>query len=472
MSNVSDIAVLGAGPAGANAALSAARHGLSVVLLDEQPKPGGQVWRAKSDSILSAPSTPESHAGDTLRAGVAEARVTHRGNTRVWQIQRETDVWHLHCLSDGRTNVVQARALILATGAREYVQPIPGWTLPGVLGLAGATALFKQHLTPPGQKTVVAGTGPLVFLVAGEIRRLGGTVAAVITPNSLGDWLRATPAMLSRPDLLARGALWITDLMAAGVPIKWGHAIQQVWGEARVSGVGITALNRDWSPTEAVADIEADSLCLGNGLIPSIEAARLVGLPIAHSPELGGWVPQANADGGTDIAGLFLCGDGAGIRGAAAAEIQGEITGLKAARFLGTKADIPAALLRRHAKAARFGMAMTGLSVRREGLGKLTTSDTILCRCESVSKRDIQSEIDTGAASANAVKSGLRAGMGPCGGKFCQTAVTELIAESRQRPVSDVPPPTPRPPLRPVPARVLAGDFDYDDLPIPKPAPL
>ena len=65
---------------------------------------------------------------------------------------------------------------------------------------------------------------------------------------------------------------------------------------------------------------------------------------------------------------------------------------------------------------------MTGLSVRREGLGKLTTSDTILCRCESVSKRDIQSEIDTGAASANAVKSGLRAGMGPCGGKFCQTA--------------------------------------------------
>ena len=106
MSDVSDIAVLGAGPAGANAALSAARHGLSVVLLDEQPKPGGQVWRAKSDSILSAPSTPESHAGDTLRAGVAEARVTHRGNTRVWQIKRETDVCFLTAF--WLDNVVQA----------------------------------------------------------------------------------------------------------------------------------------------------------------------------------------------------------------------------------------------------------------------------------------------------------------------------------------------------------------------------
>ncbi|MCI5096199.1 MAG: FAD-dependent oxidoreductase [Rhodobacteraceae bacterium] len=468
-----DIAVIGAGPAGANAALSAAKHGFRVLLLDEQPAPGGQVWRAKSAAILSAPATPESRAGKALRAAVRDSDVHHQGNTRVWQIERQSAGWDVHTLTDGQTAKVMAKALILSPGAREFVQPIPGWTTPGVIGLAGATALFKRDLLLPGNRTVVSGTGPLVFFVASEIRRLGGQVAAVVTPNTRRDWLGVLPAMRGRPDLLARGALWVADLMLAGVPLLWGHSVTAAQGQGSVSGVSVRKLDRNWEPIGGERGIEADSLCLGHGLIPNVEAAQLAGLPLHLRPELGGWVPEVGADGRTQIDNLFLCGDGAGIRGAAAAEIQGKMAGLNAARHLGADtAGAIAELQQSYARAARFGLAMTKLSQPRSGLSSLTTPDTVVCRCESLKQSDILAEVASGAGSTNAVKSGLRAGMGPCGGKYCQTAIARMIAAAHDRPEGDIPPPTPRPPLRPVPASALAGDFDYNDLPIPKPAPL
>ena len=96
MADLIDILVVGAGPAGGNAALAAARHGKHVVLLDEQVKPGGQIWRAKDSSILSAPQTPESSAGDALRAQITKAQIDHRGSTRIWQIERQSEGWDVH----------------------------------------------------------------------------------------------------------------------------------------------------------------------------------------------------------------------------------------------------------------------------------------------------------------------------------------------------------------------------------------
>lgn len=468
-----DIAIIGAGPAGANAAIEASKLGCSVVLLDEQLRAGGQVWRAKSAAIIQAPETPETRAGDTLRGGVRDSNISHLANARVWQIEQTPAGWMLHVLADGRSKTVEAKALVLATGAHEYVQPIPGWTTPGVIGLAGATAILKQTLTPPGQNTVVAGTGPLVFFVASEIRRLGGQVAAIVTPNSRADWAKALPMMARRPDLLGRGMIWIMDLMLARVPIYWRHAVSKVNGDAAVGSVQVTKLGRDWTPLGNSYTIATDSLCLGNGLIPSIEAAQLAGVQISHKPALGGWVPRVSTDGNTDVEGVFICGDGAGIRGAAAAEIQGKLTGLNAAEFTGKNAGLHKEKLQAsYTRAARFGTAMTALSIPRAGLEKLTTPETIMCRCESLNQAQVLAEIKSGASSTNAVKSGLRAGMGPCGGKFCQTAIARLMASVEGMKEGQIMPPTARPPLRPVSVAALAGEFDYADLPIPKLAPL
>lgn len=473
MSNIYDIAVLGAGPAGSSAALAAAANGLRVVVLDEQVKAGGQVWRAKSTAILAAPSTPESRSGTDLRKRLAASDVVHFKATRVWHIAREDGLWALHVTRDEVSEVITAKALILGPGAREYVQPVPGWTLPGVVGLAGATALFKQNMTVPGKRTVVSGTGPLVFYVASEIRRLGGDVAAVVTPNVQRDWLRALPAMTRKPKLLARGAIWMADLMIARIPIYWGHAVTEVTGNQQMDGVEITELDADWTPQKPVTRVQADSLCMGHGLIPQIEAAQMLGVEVHHDPALGGWVPDMDEDGATHIPSLYLCGDGTGIRGADAACVQGQLAGLRAAADFGCDTQSLQLKARRNLRrAAQFGLAMTALSIPRKGLSTLTTDTTIVCRCESVTRHDILAEVDTGATSTNAVKSGLRAGMGPCGGKFCQTAIAALIAQHSEQGVDSVPPPTPRPPLRPIRVSTAAGSFEYDDLPIPKPAPL
>lgn len=461
-----DIAVVGAGPAGGNAALEAARAGAQVVLLDEQPAPGGQVWRNKSPSITAAPKTPESDAGQSLRNALKDSTVALCPDSRVWDIRRDADAWHIQVLRQGSSKQITAKALILATGAREYVQPVPGWTTPGVIGLAGATALFKHNLSLPGQRTIVSGTGPLVFYVASEIRRLGGEVAAVITPNTRTDWARALPTMLSQPKLLARGAVWVADLMLARVPILWGHAVNEILGETHIASVNTRNLRK----ANAGPSFDADSLCLGHGLTPNIEAAQMLGVPIRNAPSLGGWVPEADADGATSVPDLYLCGDGCGIRGVTAAGLQGTLTGARAARDLGYSSAGPSKHL--WTKAARFGQAMTALSLPRADVKALTTDNTIVCRCESLCRADIIAEIKTGAASTNAVKSGRRAGMGPCGGKYCQTVIAALIAAETGTSIAKVPPPTPRPPLRPVPLGQAAGDFDYDDLPIPKPAPL
>jgi thioredoxin reductase/bacterioferritin-associated ferredoxin len=474
-----DLAIVGAGPAGGAAAQAAARYGLRTVLLDEQPKAGGQVWRASSAAILAAPSTPEKREGNRLRRELAGANVQFLSRTRVWHIERNDAGWRLGVVAPSGSASVTARGLVIASGAQERVIPVPGWTLPGVIGLAGATALFKQEMIVPGRNTIVAGCGPLLFYVAMEIVRLGGRVAAVVSLNSRANWARALPAMTARPDLLMRGAHWMLSLARAGTPIYWQHAVVKITGTDTIEQATVVPVDDDWAPRSGAAEtvIDADSVCLGHGLVPSVDACRLAGADLAYRPELGGWVPVADRNGQTSVPSLWACGDGAGIRGVGAAPLSGQLAALSAAVALGTVAEPDGRseqkrLAEAFAKASRFGEAMTRLTIMRDGLVQAITPETVVCRCESITRAEVVAEIQSGAASQNAIKSGTRLGMGPCGGKFCGEAAAMLNCAVTGRPRVDLGLPTARPPLRPVLIDALTGDFDYDSLPIPAPAPL
>ena len=152
-----DVIVIGAGPAGATAALETSYGGLKTLLIDEQLEAGGQVWRARSKSIINAPKNNYSIAGDDLRSRVGAGLVNVLFGVRVWQIEKANDHWTLG-IQGCEEKQVKAKKLVIATGAQERVIPVPGWTLPGVFGLAGATALFKEHMIIPGRRTIVAGS--------------------------------------------------------------------------------------------------------------------------------------------------------------------------------------------------------------------------------------------------------------------------------------------------------------------------
>lgn len=477
---VHDVIVVGAGPAGANAALEAAARGLDVMLVDEQPDAGGQVWRAKAPAILSAPQTAETRSGDALRRAVAEASMHRRFHTRAWQIERDGEPgWRVALVGPNGPEAVRARALVLAAGAQERVVPFPGWTLPGVIGLAGSTAMMKRDLLVPGDGAVIAGCGPLVMFVAAETLRLGGRPAAVVSLNGRADWMQSLPAMLSRPAMLARGLGWLARLAAARVPVFWRHGVTAAHGEDALESVEIAPVDRDWAPRPdgLRRRIACEALCIGHGLMPATEAARLAGAELRFEPALGGWATVVDEWGkASNTPDLWVCGDGAAVHGEAAASLQGKATGIAVSEALGgrsgTAAGARSGMASRLAAARRFGLAMGRLTVPRAGLLETIAPDTTLCRCEGVTRADLEAELNAGAESPNALKSGTRLGMGACGGRFCSDVAAMLTASATGRTREQIGLATARPPLRPVAIAALADEIDYDALPIPGPAPL
>ncbi|MEO0680573.1 MAG: (2Fe-2S)-binding protein [Pseudomonadota bacterium] len=468
-----DLAVLGAGPAGASAAAEARRLGLSVLVLDQEGAAGGQVWRAAAASMRETKASAEARAGNDLRAALARSGAEARFGRRVWSIQRDAEIWRLRTHGDAGAEVFGARALALAAGAQERVLPVPGWTLPGVIGLAAATALIKGQGVLPGRRVVFAGCGPLLPLAAHLAREGGAQVVAVVDLNGPADYARRLPAILSRPDLALRGASWLAGLAASGAAILTRHAVRRVEGDGRVERVIVGPVGADHGPDGAAAAerrFEADALCLGHGLIPATEASRMLGAAHVFDAAQGGWRPETDPCGRTSVPLLYAAGDGAGVQGAAAAPLRGVAAARAAAEDLGRAgaAQAPAGL----ARAARFGRAMTELSQPGPGLLAHADPGTILCRCESLTRAEAEAELRDGAASPAALKSGTRLGMGPCGGRFCAEAAARLACEVLGTTREALGPPSARPPILPVPISALAEGFDYDELPMPQPAPL
>ncbi|MEP7182425.1 MAG: NAD(P)/FAD-dependent oxidoreductase [Betaproteobacteria bacterium] len=469
-----DIIVIGAGPAGAEAAIKATALGLSVLVLDEARAAGGLVYRAPDADVTSA--EPE---GDALRARLAVCGADIAFDHRVWHVAQvaapDGQPPRFEIAAVGPQGLVQAQAaaLIVATGVVERFYPRPGWTLPGVIGLGAATVMLKSQRLLPGKRVVVAGPGPLAPLVANLIIRGGGKVAALIDPNPLGAWFAAMPGVARRPGLMAQGSTWLARLVVKGVPAYRGWDVRRIDGTDGVETVTVGPVDAKWRPVAGAHEktITADAVCLGYGLTPAAEIYRLLGAEERHDGAAGGWVPVLDAGRRTSIGRLYGAGDGAGLEGAAAAPLTGRIAALSAALDLG-RLDTDAhrreqdAATHELSRAARFGRAMSRLIAPKPTAMERVPDDTIVCRCEDVTAGALRAEVAAGAREINAVKAATRCGMGPCGGRMCADAMAATI-ECAGVPFAEIGRLTARTPLRPVPLDSLTGSFEYSDIPLP-----
>ncbi|HEV7266073.1 MAG TPA: NAD(P)/FAD-dependent oxidoreductase [Falsiroseomonas sp.] len=472
-----DVAVVGAGPAGMAAATEAARRGARVVLLEESPQPGGQVYRAAPPGFV-VPEDADKRAGDALRAALAASGAELRTGHRVWGLgggplvpQGSAAVpFRVDALADGAPVTLEARALVLCPGTHERIIPFPGWTLPGVIGLAAATILLKAQGVLPGRRVAVAGAGPLLYAVAAKLHKAGAEVAAVADLATHAEWARALPALAARPDLLARGAAWRAALTSRSVPVLAGARV--------VAAEGGSALERVRIVTAAgeTESFDCDALCIGHGLVPATEATRLFRAAHRYDRAAGGWVPVLDADRRTSVKLLYVAGDGGGVRGGAAAPAAGRLAALAALTDLGILSGRAHARARwrpwaEHWRAARTGAAMARMMALRPALVSAIPPETVVCRCEGVTRAEIEAALDDGAAEMNQLKQFSRCGMGPCQGRVCGEAAAELVAirvGGREHAGFA----TGRMPLRPVPMEALLGDFDYADIPVPAAAPI
>ncbi len=474
MTAQADLIVLGAGPAGMAAATAAADQGVDTVVVDENATPGGQVYRALPESFTATDTGvlgPDQAIGDRLRAALAASGARIETGYKVWSAGPGPDGagFRIEGISPDGPAGWQAPRLIAATGTTERILPFPGWTTPGVIGLAGATILLKAQRMLPGRTVVVAGVGPLVSAVAAGIIKGGGKVAAVADLAGPSEWLATLPWLASRRDLLARGIGWLWTIRSAGVPIYFRHAVAEAEGDTTLDAVTLAPVDARGRPRDGRRRrFGCDALAVGHGLVPASEVSRLLGAEHVFDPAVGGWVAVRDAEGATSVPGFYLAGDAGGVRGAASAELAGRLAGLAVARDLGridahTHQGLAGAARSALERTDRFGGAMARMMRPRPGLMAMAMPDTVVCRCEDVTRAEVERAIAEGAGEVNQLKQWTRCGMGPCQGRMCGEAAAMLVAARCPGGREAAGINRARTPIRPIPVGDLVGEFDYAD---------
>ena len=465
------LVIIGAGPAGMAAASEAVRAGVRVAVLDENLRPGGQIYRQLDSSFtVTAPGAlgRDFQRGQALVAEYASlaSRMEHLGESLVWGLFPEREVAFLR---RGESQVIRYDQLIVALGAYDRPIPFPGWTLPGVLTAGGAQRLVKTQRVLPGERILLVGTGPLQLALANQIIHAGGKVAGIVeAAGVLGNWFQLACGAFGQWALLSDALHYAWGIRKARVPLLRSHVIVEARGNGKVEEAVIARIDEEWRVVPGTArTIAVDALCVGYGFVPSVELTRLAGCEHQYRSELGGWVPVRDEHMGTTVSGVYAAGDCAGVAGSQAALEEGRIAGIAAACALGCLSGEEAA--RRAAPShhrlrslARLRGVLDAISVPRRGLYELAADDTVVCRCEEITLGEIRAAIAGGADDLNAIKRMTRSGMGTCQGRYCGPALQEIVARERNLFPHEVVPLNPRPPIRPVSIAALAGQGELE----------
>jgi NADPH-dependent 2,4-dienoyl-CoA reductase/sulfur reductase-like enzyme len=450
-----DVAVIGAGPAGLAAGALTARAGLATIVLDENPGPGGQVYR----SITSTPLRDPRALGADYWRGLELVRDLDSSGAQlvsgavVWSVSRDLEIG---ISLAGSARMFSARRIILATGALERPFPIPGWTLPGVMTAGGGQTLLKSSALAPQGRTVLAGSGPLLWLFAAQLLNVGGSIDAILDTTPSRNLVRALPYLpgfLLSP-YLAKG-LSLLSQVRRKVRIVRGVTRLAALGGDKVREVAFVAGGHE-------ATLPVDHLFLHQGVVPNVNLAMSLGIEHRWDSAQLCWTPILDDLGVTSIPGISIAGDGAGIGGAWVAEARGRLAGLQAVDAL-TGGTAGVALpseqpIRQTLQRYEIGRAFLDTLYRPSSQFRLPEDDsTIVCRCEEVTAGQIRDTVKLGCEGPNQMKSFLRCGMGPCQGRLCGLTVTELIAAARGVPPADVGYYRLRPPVKPIALAELAN---------------
>lgn len=455
-----DLAIVGGGPAGQAAAEQAIGAGLSVVMIDEQARMGGQILR-QPPSVMRVKGWMDGRPYRALKRQLARAEalegLTWLGRTSViGALPGESPAGGfvlLTAATDGtRGGRVLARRLLVAAGCYDLPAPLPGWTTPGVMSAGAIQAFMKSQQLVPGERFVLAGTHPLQLVLADQIMAAGGQVVELLFGQALSSMARglATRPLVAFAHarvLIEAAGCWFR-LRRRGVSIRFGRTVVEAVGDGAVTGARL-------SDGRTLA---CDRIGLCFGFLPQADLPRSLGAASSWAPGAGGWATRADAWRRTDLEGLYVAGETTGVAGALAAMEEGRIAGLAVALDAGV---LSRDVAERGAKPARRRLSrLLGLARLLEEIASpagilegMSAADTVICRCEDVTRAEIEAALQGPAASAgpSGVKLVSRAGMGLCQGRGCEAAVLRLMAAGAGAPPDALGGFTPRWPIRPTP---------------------
>ena len=319
--------VIGAGPAGLAASIEIAKAGGQVVLIDENSKPGGQLFKQIHKFFGSREHRAGIRGYDIglqLLKETEDLGVEVMLDSPVYALYQDPEGVLVSYMNQGREKAILGEKVILCTGAAENALVFPGGTLPGVMGAGCAQTMINVNRVLPGQKIIMVGSGNVGLIVSYQLMQAGADVLALIeAAPSIGGY-----------------GVHAGKIRRAGTPILVGHTIKRVLGKNQVEAVEIVALDEKFQPIEGTEQIlEADTVCIAVGLTPLTELAWLAGCQFTFIPVLGGHIPIHDDNMASTVPGLYVAGDIAGAEEASTAMEEGRLAGIAASEALGLYTD-------------------------------------------------------------------------------------------------------------------------------------
>lgn len=315
-----NLIVAGAGPAGLSAAIEASKKGMSVIVFDENSRPGGQLFKQIHKFFGS-----KEHKAKVRGFNIGSELLKEADSNGV-KVELDATVTGIFQNKEvtvkvkGEIRHYKADSVIIATGASENMVPFEGWTLPGVIGAGAAQTLMNLHGVKPGKKILMLGSGNVGLVVGFQLLQAGCKLVALVdaAPRIGGYGVHA--AKLAR----------------TGVPFYLGYTIKKVEGDENVQGVIIGKVDDKFNiiPGSEI-HFDADTVCVAVGLSPMSQLLKIASCKMEDNPKKGGQVPLVDEYGETSVPCIFAAGDVSGIEEASSAMIKGRMAGLRAAYKLG-----------------------------------------------------------------------------------------------------------------------------------------
>ncbi len=446
MDKVWDVIIVGAGPAGMCTAIQTAKHGLSTLVVDRQTEPGGQIFRSAGSSSMIGKLGKDYAAGLPLVKQFLNCGAQFEPGANVWDIAPD----RVYYSQQGHSHFVRARQVVLATGAMERPVPLPGWTLPGVMGSGASDVLLKSAGLLPEGPVVLCGNGPLVLQAAVHMHEFNVPVSAVLLTGRMGNIMHAmkhASGILARPGYFLHGVNMAAKTMLHQKCVLGAHDVSISESE---KGLQVHYATRSGKHRK----LDASTVLLHEGVIPETRITRLARLRHAWDQKQRYWHVDADKWGQTSAPGLRTAGDIATVRGAAAAQAEGSLVGLDICRELGQLS-----LADRDREALPFLRIIKRCQALQPFLDEYFAPtpamlqphpDAIVCRCEELTAGHLGEVIREGSYSPNGVKAQARPGMGTCQGRICGQAVAEMIADAHGLSMENLPQYTAQPPLFPL----------------------
>lgn len=456
-----NVVIIGAGPAGLSASLAAAAAGAPVLLIDSNPRLGGQYWRMSADDFQDQHNQHFDLDTGLLLINAVKARkeIEVWSGSQIWSATNKDGKNTLRVIYQGKERIVNTENLILCTGAYDRTLPFPGWDIPGVMTPGGVQSLLKGHGVLAGRRVVVAGSGPFLLPVAAGVVKAGGSVVALLEANKSRRWLTSFFVLLENISKIKEAFYYIKTISEAKVRARFGQAViaAHAASNGELESVDIAKIDRNFR-IKKVQNIKCDVAAIGWGFTADTSLAGSLGCNqlVAKDDGVVVWV---DGEQQTSIPGIFAAGEITGIGGSDLSMAEGVIAGISAAKFVGCNVEVLKAHRKRRAKRQRFASALIRAYPIKPGWKSWLRDETIICRCEEVCLSDLKHSInELGATDSRTAKLLTRCGMGLCQGRICGRFVVDLVANELNLSPTDTDriSAVNRPIITPIPLGVLA----------------